>query len=681
MSPKAASLRCAIGAALLAGTFATHAADVTVQPATGNGFVVRDAAGANERLRVQESGAITLPSLPGAIAQSTGVCMNGAGLLGPCSGGSGSGPAYTAATGLSLNGTTFSVAPTYQLPQGCAANQIAQWNGTGWACANSATLPAGTANQTLRYDASTAPIANNMLLAFADGGLLATGTSGIGTVPDTGAGARMMWYPGKRAFRAGYVGGAQWDDANVGASSIALGHDTKASGDNSTALGASTTASGNGSTAMGAATTASGGEAVAMGDTTTASGTDSTAMGFATKASGDFSTALGNATTADGKNSTAIGFQTVAGGTNSIAIGSNSNATGDYSVALGDHVNAMGVNSFIFGDGTSTPNQNFATAARSFIVYASGGIGLNGQVTVNNGGETINNGALTVNGTTSVTADYEYYPNIINPGYCSGCTAPVSVYAPNGRVMAQEFDALSDARIKNIAGHSDAARDLATLNAIEITDYTMKDKIVHGNAPFKKVIAQQVERVYPQIVSKHTDFIPNVYKVARKVEQVEGGYKLGFDTPHGLAKTAKKLRLLPEGTTTFEQVDVVAIPSDREVVVKASGWTAERVFVFGEQVDDLRSVDYEGLTALNVSATQELSKRLDAQQTQQSQLTAQLADKDKQIAALQDRLAAQDAKLAALQAQGGEIAVLKAAVTALQRGQMESLLTTASAQP
>jgi hypothetical protein len=41
---------------------------------------------------------------------------------------------YNAGTGLDLSGTTFSVEPTYRLPQSCSMNQIAKWNGSAWAC-------------------------------------------------------------------------------------------------------------------------------------------------------------------------------------------------------------------------------------------------------------------------------------------------------------------------------------------------------------------------------------------------------------------------------------------------------------------------------------------------------------------------------------------------------------------
>jgi hypothetical protein len=547
-------------------------------------------------------------------------------------------------------------------------------------------LPAGTFDQTLRYNSANTLVANSLLLAYADGGLVAGGTSGTGTIPTSGAGTRLMWYPNKHAFRAGKVGGTEWDDANVGVSSIAMGNDVKASGDNSVATGSFTTASGGASTAMGAATIASGGQATALGDSTTAGGTDSTAMGGSTTASGDWSTAMGNATSATGKYSTATGHSSLATGNASTAIGENVTASGDNSIAMGSLASTNGhANSFVWSDGSTTPNPAQNDADGQFLVHAAGGVKFQSYLEVDS--------SITIN------TSYDYFrETVLGPdeGACdTSCPSHASVYAPNGYILAIEFDALSDARIKNIAGLSDSAQDLAMLNAIEVTDYTMKDKARYGDRRHKKVIAQQVETVFPQLVTRHTDFIPDVYKIASHIEQVEGGYKLGFDMPHGLTETAKKLKLLPEGKNVFEQVDVVSIPSPREVIVRASGWTAEHVFVFGEQVDDLRTVDYEGLSALNVSATQELSKRLDLQQTRQSQLVAQVADKDAQLSQLQetlatqqlqlamqrDELATQRERIAALQTQGREIAALRAAVANLQRKPVETLFTAAAAQP
>jgi len=152
-----------------------------------------------------------------------------------------------------------------------------------------------------------------------DSGALFQGTFGSGTIPAEGAGTRMMWYPGKAAFRAGVANGTSWDNANVGDYSAAMGFGTIASGGGSTAMGFVTTASGNYSTAMGFGTTASGAQSTAMGQTTIASGMFSTAMGRTADASGDYSTAMGFFTTAQSYGSLVLGqHNLVAGSTTTV---------------------------------------------------------------------------------------------------------------------------------------------------------------------------------------------------------------------------------------------------------------------------------------------------------------------------------------------------------------------------
>jgi len=88
--------------------------------------------------------------------------------------------------------------------------------------------------------------------------------SGTG-VPIEGAGTRMIWYPRKASFRAGGISGTQWDAANIGSYSVAIGQDVRASGDNSTAFGLRSVAAQVSSFAAGEDNTASGAASVALG--------------------------------------------------------------------------------------------------------------------------------------------------------------------------------------------------------------------------------------------------------------------------------------------------------------------------------------------------------------------------------------------------------------------------------
>ena len=91
------------------------------------------------------------------------------------------------------------------------------------------------------------------------------GGSYSGGLPAEGSGTRLIWYPEKAAFRAGYINGTQWDDANIGYFSTAAGYNVRASGDYATAFGKDVVAAQINSTAMGEFCTATGAASVALG--------------------------------------------------------------------------------------------------------------------------------------------------------------------------------------------------------------------------------------------------------------------------------------------------------------------------------------------------------------------------------------------------------------------------------
>ena len=214
-------------------------------------------------------------------------------------------------------------------------------------------------------------------------GFLVTGRGVTqGSIPVTGRGARLMWYPGKRAFRSGYAHGTEWDDANTGFYSSAFGVNTIASGTHATALGRNTIASGVNSLAMGDTTNASGLCAFAMGWRTTASGSHALATGQETTASGTNATAMGSGTVASGAHSTALGIWTTASGSCSTAMGKNTIASGSGSTAIGTFVSTDGKEgAFIVGDrsvsnaasalNASQDNRFFARFANGFSLFTN----------------------------------------------------------------------------------------------------------------------------------------------------------------------------------------------------------------------------------------------------------------------------------------------------------------------
>jgi len=214
-------------------------------------------------------------------------------------------------------------------------------------------------------------------------GILATGSHGNGATMNPGAGERVHWYPKKAAFRTGSVDGTQWNDANVGQYSNAMGQNTIASGSGSIALGIGTSAESRASTAMGNNTIASGNHSTAMGNNTIASGYYSTAMGSGTSAEGNNATTMGNNTIASGYVSTAMGGNTTASGKYSTTTGINTTASGSYSTAMGSYATTAGWRgAFAIGDRSSTTDVT-CNAENQMVMRFAGGYRLftNGVLT------------------------------------------------------------------------------------------------------------------------------------------------------------------------------------------------------------------------------------------------------------------------------------------------------------
>jgi hypothetical protein len=176
-------------------------------------------------------------------------------------------------------------------------------------------------------------------------------------------------------------------------------------------------------------------------------------------------------------------------------------------------------------------------------------------------------------------------------------------------IACGELQVFSDQRIKNVVGVSDGKEDLATLMNIRVTDYTFKDTVAKGTNVIKKVIAQQVEQVYPQAVGTITDVVPDIYKLA---EITDGRIAIA-----NTLKAGEKVRLVLADRT--ELVEVMAADAEGfSVDLKDNG----QVFVFGREVSDFRTVDYEALSMLNISATQELVRMINGLKSENEAMKA-----------------------------------------------------------
>ncbi len=244
--------------------------------------------------------------------------------------------------------------------------------------------------------------------------------------------------------------------------------------------------------------------------------------------------------------------------------------------------NSEGAGNLLIKDGS---------AVRMTLLSSNGSVGI--------GTTTPTQAQLVVNGSQNFTTAYGYLRSTGTIETAVSATNAYSIYA-SARIATTEFNAFSDARIKSIKGITNNANDLATLAKIRITDYKHIDSISKGNKEIKKVIAQELKTVYPQAVSTMTDVVPDIYQQA----SIENGF---VSLPTNLKAGEEILEVTEVGKDGFK------VNTDK----------AGKIFVFGRQVNDFHVVDYEALSTLNISATQELLKRIESLEAENQTLKIQ----------------------------------------------------------
>jgi len=245
-------------------------------------------------------------------------------------------------------------------------------------------------------------------------------------------------------------------------------------------------------------------------------------------------------------------------------------------------------------------NSNYEFSDTKMIIKSNGivGIGLDNptqaKLVVNGDGNSSTNtfGYLNSSGNTGVgTQNYSY-----------------SIWA-TGKIKASEFNAMSDARAKTIVQRTETSSLLNLVNQLTVTEYGYIDSIEHGSKTKQGFIAQEIEAVYPNAISKNTDFIPNVFEraVVTKYDAATQMATLSLSKAHGLSATDHIKLITEKGDVMVDVANVtettVTVPLEEE---------QKAVFVYGKQVDDFRAVDYDQVFSLGIGAIQELSAKVEA---------------------------------------------------------------------
>ena len=177
------------------------------------------------------------------------------------------------------------------------------------------------------------------------------------------------------------------------------------------------------------------------------------------------------------------------------------------------------------------------------------------------------------------------------------------------RIRAPEFNAISDARIKNNILKLNTSNTLSDINKLQVVNYSYIDQLANGNKKKTGFIAQEVEGVNSQFVNQSADFIPSVFALAKSASLVNDLLQVTTDKPHEFNK-GDVVKFFAGGNKeiilTIENID-----SPEAFSVKGWNESINNLFIYGKKVNDFRAIDFDQITALSVGAIQELNKKVD----------------------------------------------------------------------
>jgi hypothetical protein len=281
------------------------------------------------------------------------------------------------------------------------------------------------------------------------------------------------------------------------------------------------------------------------------------------------------------------------------------------------HTGLDNINRFYFANNSTTfLCSGGAANDNGLVVYSSGATGYANNLIIKNNGEATFRGNIIANAIKAtsnwglVAMNNVFIRTTWGAGDDYGSSNYVDYicgWFTGGGIFVQGyiFNA-SDVRIKKDINDINDDSALQQILSIQPKTYKYIDEIGKGKETVYGFIAQQVKEVIPLAVSEITEIIPNIYKKATCNGNI---ITLDVDVSQEL-KIDDKIKIYiedgKEDLFKITNIDSNTIEIDKEI-------NAEKVFIYGKEVNDFHSLKKDYIFTLNVCATQELYKLIQQQ--------------------------------------------------------------------
>tara|TARA_B100000497_G_scaffold44713_1_gene51830 strand:+ start:1257 stop:2840 length:1584 start_codon:yes stop_codon:yes gene_type:complete len=209
-------------------------------------------------------------------------------------------------------------------------------------------------------------------------------------------------------------------------------------------------------------------------------------------------------------------------------------------------------------------------------------------------------------------------------------TAPTnanySLYVDN-YIRAAGIAVFSDKRIKRDFVEIDDTFALGKLRQLKPTSYRYIDKTRVTANKVLGFIAQEVAEVLPDAVSITRSVIPNIQTEASIKKIDETKFELTLKEPHPVTVGAILEIKAPDVDHT--EVEVISVTNDTTFTIftddKDMDIIGDRVWVYGEYVDDFNNLDKNAIWTIATAALQEVDRQLQVEQKKVKSLEERIA--------------------------------------------------------
>ena len=212
-------------------------------------------------------------------------------------------------------------------------------------------------------------------------------------------------------------------------------------------------------------------------------------------------------------------------------------------------------------------------------------------------------------GATSIV--FQDNPNFNDRAVISAGDGCFSLVA-NGSIGAINFSANSDERIKSDIHNIDNSLDL--IDQLEPKRYKLINKKKHSYG----LIAQDVKKIIPEAVTYQTEFIPNVNKMI-EFKRLDN-HKITIDLSDFDIHVGDKIKLIDKNFNEIEGIVQEINEKNYIIELQEELLSDHKVFVYGKEVNDFHSLDYNHLFTLNLDVTKKLKKKIKELETKISNL-------------------------------------------------------------